>query len=215
MSGYAIYGPVDGAVEVPLWRRLVADARPASVSELHLQVRAHPNAIQHRLDRWVRAGFVSRIEGSPKRYAMTPDCPRTTEPPRVTLDGQATPRPATTMRDRMWSAMRVLATFDLPTMRITAGASRRSAEDYINCLQRAGYLRQLTRGNPSNGTWSTYRLVKNTGRRAPRISHHEDLAGGRRRELVDRNTGARIDISPAATSLRSRSAPAKAGGGEG
>lgn len=211
MPGYALFVAPVPEVEAPLWRRLTEAGEPASIRELHLATHAHPNAIQHRLDRWVRAGLVTRLEGKPKRYAMNDDTPRTPEPPKVAIDGKTTPR-APTARDRLWRTMRVLPSFDLPTLQIVATTSRRSAEDMINCLQRAGYLRQLSRGNGTKGTWSTYRLIRNTGPRTPSIQHR--AAGDRRvRELVDINTGRRTDISPAAVSLRKRSNEAPADGG--
>lgn len=211
MPGYAVVGETVGSVEAPLWRRLSASAAPASVRDLHLLTSAHPNAIQHRLDRWVRAGFVTRIEGTPKRYAMTDAAPRTYTPPRVAIDGRVADRPRTN-RDRLWSAMRVLRTFDLPTLEIAAGATRRSAEDFVNCLQRSGHVRLTRRGYPAAGTWSTYALVRNSGPRAPSIVHRA-TAAGRLREVIDRNTGVRFDISPAAVTLRSRSADPDVDGG--
>lgn len=211
MPGYSVVVATAHAVELPLWRQLAAAAAPASVRELHLDTKAHPNAIQHRLDRWVRAGLVTRIEGTPKRYAMNDDTPRTPKPPRVARDGRTSPR-AHTARDALWRAMRVLRTFDLPQVRIAAGASHRATEDFINCLQRSGHLRCTRRGHSASGTLSTYLLIRNTGRLTPQVVHRA-TAAGRVREVVDRNTGTRTDISPAAISLRSKRADPDADGG--
>lgn len=213
MPGYAVVGTTGRAVEAPLWRRLSTATTPASVRELHLDTDAHPNAIQHRLDRWVRAGFVTRIDGTPKRYSMNDDAPRSAIPPRVDIQGKVLPR-APSARERLWRTIRVLRTFDVPTLVIAAGATRRSAEDLINCLHRAGYLRQLVRGNSQSGTWSTYRLGRNTGPRSPSIQHRK-IDGRIQRFLVDGNTGERVDISPAATTLRRKAADPIADGGEG
>lgn len=214
MPGYAVLTLTAGPVEEPLWRALGQAGEPRSVAELHLAIAAHPNAIQHRLSRWVSAGFVTRHEGRPKRYAMNDTTERTATPPRVDLAGRAAPRQRTA-REKLWSAMRVLPSFDVPTLVMTSGATRRSAEDLVNCLHRAGYLRQTARGNSTTGAWSTYRLVRNTGPKAPKVSHHVAVDGRRRREVVDGNTGGRTDISPAAISLRSKSSPAAADGGVG
>jgi hypothetical protein len=211
MPGYAVIGTPAHQVETPLWRWLAQAPAPASVFELHAATDAHPNAIQHRLDRWVRAGFVTRLEGRPKRYAMNDDAPRTPEPPRVAIDGRVSPR-TRTVRDRLWSVMRVLRDFDLPTLIIAADSSRRSAEDLVNCLLRAGYLRRLSCGNRMKGTWSTYRLLRNTGPRTPSVSHGL-VDGRRRREVVDHNTGRRIDIAPGAVRLRSKASDALLDGG--
>lgn len=200
-----------GPVEAPLWRSLTELSAPASVAELQRATAAHPNAIMHRLHRWVRAGLVNRIEGEPLRYTMNDNAPRTPAPPRVTIDGTVKSRPANTTRDRLWRSMRVLRSFDLPALMMAAEASRRSAEDLVNCLCRAGYLRMTSRGQSMRGTWSTYRLIRNTGPRAPSVTQRM-VEGQRLRELVDRNTGDRTDISPAATSLRRLSKPVEDGG---
>ena len=205
MPGYALRVAPARAVEAPLWRQLAAAPSPASVAELHLATRAHPNAIQHRLDRWVRAGLVTRIEGSPKRFAMNDDTPRTPRPPRVAIDGRAAPR-APTQRQRLWRAMRVLPSFDIPGLMLTAAVTGRSAVTTVNQLLRAGYLRKVGRGNGASGAWSTYRLVRDTGPVAP-------VVNAQRGTLTDGNTGRVTDIAPGAVSLRSRRAAAVADGG--
>lgn len=85
MPGYAVYLDVRPEVEEPLWRALSDAAAPATVHELHLATAAHPNAIQHRLSRWVSAGLVTRTEGSPRRFAMTDTTERTPRPRASTL----------------------------------------------------------------------------------------------------------------------------------
>lgn len=195
-------------VEAPLWRAMLGAATPMSISELHQAVQAHPNAVAHRLHRWERAGLVVRQGAQPIRFALT-DAARAANddqhrPPQVRIDGAAQLR-RRTQRARLWSAMRVLKRFTLPELIIASGTSRRSAEDMINCLQRADYLRRETQGNAMTGEWSVYRLTRSTGPRAPSISWRSD-ASGRRRWLIDPNTSASIDISPAAASLRNRPA---------
>lgn len=201
------------AVEVPLWQAMLGASAPMSISELHRAVQAHPNSVAHRLHRWERAGLVARQGAQPIRFALT-DAGRAANddqrrPPQVRIDGAARPR-RRTQRARLWRAMRVLRRFSLPELLITSGASRRSAEDFINCLARAGYLACEQRGHPMRGSWSVYRLAAGTGPRVPSISHR-DLGFGRRRYLIDPNTGASIDISPGAANASLRNA----GGGEG
>lgn len=209
MSGYSIRTDVTHAVERPLWQALAAAPAPASVAELHLACSAHPNAIQHRLTRWHRAGFIHRIEGRPLRFAMSDHVANDPEPPSVSIQGRATPRKRSG-RARIWSAMRVLKTFDVPQLRIAASCTRRSVEDYINCLARAGYVRVVDRGDRA-GSWAVYRLVRNTGPKAPGITHTRkagdaDLGECARtpttRTLIDRNNGQRHDISPGTVRLR-------------
>ncbi|MCP4026589.1 MAG: hypothetical protein GY736_09815 [Sphingomonas sp.] len=216
MPGYAVYLDVRPEVEEPLWRALSAAAAPATVHELHLATAAHPNAIQHRLSRWVSAGLVTRTEGSPRRFAMTDTTERTPRPPRVDLTGRIAVR-RRTAREALWSAMRVLSrhgSFDVPTLQMTAGVSRRSTEEMLNVLHRSGHVRQLARGNSQTGSWSTYRLVRNTGPKAP-VVRQQVADGVRRRLVVDGNTGIATDISPAAVSLRRKDTDPAAAGGEG
>ncbi len=197
---WRLVAPNHGEVEAPLWRAMLAAPAPMSVSELHHAVQAHPNAIAHRLHRWERAGLVCRQGAQPVRFSLTDSARAANDdqrfPPQVRIDGAARPR-RRTQRARLWSAIRVLRRFNLPELLITSGATRRSAEDMINCLQRAGYLACESRGSAMNGSWSVYRLVRSTGPRAPSVSWR-DLGFGRRRYLIDPNCGDSIDISPGA-----------------
>lgn len=184
-------------VQLPLWRTMQADREPRSIVELHSATRATPNSIQHRLSRWRQAGLVARIDGTPPRFIMT--APDTPLPPVVALSGRCRPR-TPNIRERLWHAMRVLRTFDMPQLKLAASATRRSTEDYVNCLLRAGYLRRIGSGNGMTGTWSRYTLIRNAGRIAPKVCHGAKTGG--RRLLVDPNSGSTVDISPNAVSLR-------------
>lgn len=197
---WRLAAPNHGEVEAPLWRAMLAAPEPMSVSELHHAVQAHPNAIAHRLHRWERAGLVCRQGAQPVRFSLTDNARAANDdqrcPPQVRIDGATQPRQRS-QRARLWSAIRVLRRFNLPELLITSGATRRSAEDMINCLQRAGYLACESRGSAMNGSWSTYRLTHRVGPRVPRITRR-DLGFGLRRYLIDPNSGDSIDISPGA-----------------
>jgi hypothetical protein len=196
-----------------LWAALCASPAPVTVIDLRARTGGDRTVILRQLTRWVAAGRVTRIAGQPVRFAIADAAERAAQPPQVNATGAARPR-LRTAREKLWSAMRVLREFDLPTLTMTSGASRRSAEELINVLHRAGHLRQLVRGNPTTGVWSTYRLVRNSGPKAP-IVRHRLAANGRLRELVDGNTGRCFDISPRATSLRKRRSATVADGGVG
>lgn len=197
MSGYLIRTPTCRRdVERPLWDALRMARSPASVADLHVATSAHPNSIQLRLKRWERAGLVQVTSSQPRRFIMIDKSPT---PPKVSNAGKVAR--TTTMRQRLWIAMRVLKRFDLPTIMMTAGASRRSAEDYINVLCRAGYVHRTYRGNAMTGEWSVYLLVKRSGPRAPAVSHRKGDGGELIRELVDHNDGSRHDVSPGSINL--------------
>jgi hypothetical protein len=194
MPGWALLVDPQPAVSEPLWAALRAAHDPASISELHVASRAHPNAIHLRLRRWLAAGFVNEFDGRPKRFAMSNTAQALPKPPVCGED--LCPRvPERTTRDRMWSSMRVLRRFDLPTLMITAEATRRSAEDFINCLLRAGFLNREHRGNSTRGDWSIYVVIRRSGSKTPIVSHGT-RDGVRFRQVVDPNDGSTFDISP-------------------
>lgn len=269
MSGYALRVEPRREVAAPLWRALRDADAPATIGELHAISRAHPNAIQLRLKRWTRVGFVDVLppeppryeiapkhvdrteppskgglsadawaalrrlgrpatldeiaalsgaadrplycrlrrwrrrglvvkhEFQPRRFVLSPDAPDVAEPPIVTAAAEVKPR-AATARERIWAAMRVLKRFDLPQLMMTAEAKRRSCDDFVNFLSRAGYVRCLNHPVTRRGggnlafarTWSTYQLIRNTGPKAPIVTNTR----GCERRLVDLNTGASVPL---------------------
>lgn len=196
-------------VQAPLWRTLQQASQPMSVPELRDAIAASRSSIQLRLIWWERAGLVQREgEGHP-RYLLT-DKGRAAanddnrEPPKVRSDGSILPRQRS-QRARLWSAMRVLKRFNLPELIIASGCTRRSAEEIINVLHRAGYLRQLSRGNPMQGSWSVYLLAANSGPKPPVISTY-----GGKKTLTDPNNGKVVDVTQ--VSLRKPKHAAAAGG---
>lgn len=188
-------------VAEPLWAALREREEPISVSDLSAQLRLDARSILNRIIRWERAGFVSRAGFSRAhrsnaitlKVIMTEQAGHHSRPPRVAPDGQlATPIDG---RQRIWSAIRVLKRFDRKHAEMTSEQNRRSVEDYLNCLLRAGYIRRLHPANSVVGTLAEYQVVRNTGRKAPIVRHgrREDI---RFREVFDPNTGAVHDISP-------------------
>ena len=194
MSGYyKLRVATEPRCSVPLWQALRAAGAPATIPELHVMSRARPQAICLRLGRWVRAGLVHDLGGRPKRFVMSDPAAQPSLPPRVGASGAVLP--ARTARDRMWTAMRVLRSFDLPQLMMAAQVTRRSAEDFINCLLRAGMLRRAYRGNSRRGDWSLYQLAGRRGPKTPIVSHGR-RDGRRFRHVIDPNDGEIFDITP-------------------
>ena len=183
-----------------LWRQLVAASAPASAGELAAAIGTSIQTADHRLKLWVRAGLVERIAGRPQRYRFDPAKEPSSMPPAIAADGRAKP-PVPTAAERLWRAIRTLKRFDLPALRLTAGASERTTLGYVGLLQRTGYVRLDKLGNPRTGICSRYVLVRNTGRHAPRETIVVE-GGERRRLLVDANTGERHDVGRGAPSHR-------------
>lgn len=191
----------------PLWAALLAADQPATIDELRDATDAPRNSVQHRLWLWERAGIVNRLPGRTVRYAMSDNADRAGGVPSVTKDARTIvrPRPA---RARLWTAMRVLHTFDLPQLALAAGGLTQASAAFLRDLSNAGYLAQIRAADPAKGTPSIYRLARNTGPKAPTISGR-DMGGGRfARCVVDRNSGAVHE-------LPGRASRATAGGGVG
>lgn len=73
-------------------------------------------------------------------------------------------------RDRAWQSMRILRLFTVPDLMATAEMGKANARKYINGLRSSGYLvvaRPKQEGK-KNGH-EAYRLVRDTGPRAPRL----------------------------------------------
>lgn len=95
-----------------------------------------------------------------------------------------TDRQATDGRQRMWASMRVLGSFTAKTLVTVTEEPIRSVRRYMQRLATAGYLRQTgtqISGKHKEGIW---RLVRNTGPKAPRAGEHG---------VSDLNTGQTFD----------------------
>lgn len=85
------------------------------------------------------------------------------------------------VRSRAWQAMRSLRVFDLGQIMSVAEIERWNAAKFVRALARTGYLRQVAASNPRRGTFATFRLVRDSGPRAPVIRQIG--------EVFDPNTG--------------------------
>jgi hypothetical protein len=189
--------PTTGSLSADAWQALRRLDRPVTHEELVAASGCADRPLYCRLRRWCRSGWIRKIEAQPKRFALSADAPDIAEPPKVSIGGEVRER-RRSARERLWAAMRVLKRFDLPMLMMTAEAKRRSCEDFINLLSRAGYVRRVdmpvARAGAGNldvaRTWSTYVLVRNTGPKAPTITNPR----GGPRQLVDGNNGASVPV---------------------
>lgn len=189
-------------VRRPLWAALREREAPATIAELSEQIGARPNSVQLRLLSWQRAGLLTvtlHRRKIRKSFLMTAQARKLPAPPKMDIGGG--PVADRDGRARMWRAIRTLRRFDLPTLTMAATVTRRSAEDYINCLMRAAILRRETRGNSRTCTWSTYALAGDHGPRTPVVRHRKGADGLHIREVFDPNTGKTHDISPRRAAL--------------
>ena len=84
--------------------------------------------------------------------------PRVSKPPSKPND-----------RSRMWSSMRIMRVFTAQDIAATAEGDDRAARAYIKALQQAGYVRVERETTFEVGSYTSYRLLKNTGPLAPRL----------------------------------------------
>lgn len=103
-------------------------------------------------------------------------------------------------RQRLWKALRVQKTCDAPLLAAAAAAPETSAREYLGLLVRSGYVEIIARGNSKAGRINRYRIVRDTGPRAPRRVF--DF-------MQDENTSVLHPLSPAQNNRR----PNLAGGG--
>lgn len=186
------------AIRHPLWAALRHRAEPASVPELAQAVGAPDSSIAWRLSRWTKAGLLEAIKpaneaGEARTTYIMPDASRIhTAPP--SLNAQLRPSAKRGGRAAMWRAMRVLKTFDLVQLVMTAEVSHDSAKTYVSALLRAGILRRELRGNATTGQRSIYSLVGQFGPK-PAVVGQRKCDGRTITTVTDPNTGATREIS--------------------
>lgn len=192
--------PGPGSLSKAVWRALRRIDGPATFAELVAAAGAGSDrGVYCRLFRWQRSGFVVKTREVTKRFELTAEAAALVEPPKI--GAALIPAPAKSARQRIWTAMRILKTFDVPMLVMTAEASRRACEDAIWLLCRADYVRL----EKHSGTWATYRLVKSTGPIVPSFTNPPEGE----REIVDPNLGTSAPLGPTLRRRR-KAAAAKA-----
>lgn len=180
-----------------LWNALRQRSDPASARDMASATGAQNRAIQRRLSRWAQAGLLEAIkppieagQNAPIQYVMPEETRRLIEPPAVVKPGKfGTYRSG---RIAMWRAIRVLKSFDLVQLTITAEVSMGSAKVFVSALLRAEILRCVVRGHAATGQRSIYALNGTFGPSAPVISVDRK---DRTTTVLDPNTGTARKIS--------------------
>lgn len=141
------------------------------------------------IDEWVAADLVQMV-GKPAMYAMAAGVRGRSNPP------SSGPRSAThwtmrrTVRQRLWTAMRILKRFDLITLHLAADVSEAQARRFVSTMVRAGYLRPALPAGPMPA-WVAG--ARPWGPVAPSLQYQ--LRDGRSvLILTDRNDGTQIPL---------------------
>lgn len=201
MPGYTLAVPVTCTdVKDALWRALNTATEPMTVRGLHIATGARPQSVLMCLRRWEQAALVTASQEQPRRFAMNDTSPT---PPAVGPNGRVNRRPLT--RQKIWTALRILKTFDIPTLVMTSGEKHGTINWYVHALRRAGYIQTSSK----SGGFYTYTLIKRSGRKAPMISQTKSPEG-LVCTLVDPNDGCRIILPPGQGIVRARLARSEA-----
>ena len=88
-------------------------------------------------------------------------------------------------RQLLWQSMRVLREFTIVDLVTTAESTKRNAQQYVQALTRARYLRQTSTKRSTTLNPARFRLIRNTGPLAPRAG---------RTGVLDPNTGEQFDL---------------------
>lgn len=158
------------------------------------------------LGRWVGARLVVAQPGKPPRYSLERSCLTMASPPVIPAPHRnKMPVPRRTQRQRLWSAMRVLRSFDLTTLVIAAEARPAAAREMIDILERGGWLARTAEG------WSTA-AKRRWGPLAPAWSRGRD-DGHPVVRVTDNRDGSRITLRGPRGPRSGRSAAAPVDGG--
>lgn len=142
---------------------------------------------------WVSRGLVT-VAGHPACYNLVREYQHLRSPPPPPAP-RPLPFPKRTQQQRLWSAMKVLRTFDLPTLLMAADANRRAALDMVRILERGGWLRATATG------WTTA-AARKWGPVVPSIRRERGAAVMR---ITDRTSGLVIEIPSRPGAARDRS----------
>lgn len=173
-----------------VWSHLRHAEGPLSITDLFRRTDIDVAVITRLLRRWRDAGLVSSIEKT-GLFNMTAiarshqDPP--TDVPEKKLPLRFTPR---SMRQRIWTAIRVLKQFDLPMLLISAEATEKSTVAYLNQLVRAGFLERVDHPGDAH---RRYRIVLDTGPNHPSVGRVA-IDGAPHTRLLDHNCGAQLHI---------------------
>lgn len=142
--------------------------------------------LEQLLGRWVDAQLVSTDPGKPHLYQIKRKCRSMASPPAIPAPPHTPPLPKNSLRQRIWSAARVLRNFDLTTLVIAAEAKPSSALQILGVLERGGWLRRTEAG------WSTA-ATRRWGPVAPRW-FTVNVRQGRFIRVTDSRDGSVIDL---------------------
>lgn len=173
-----------------LWGVLRDAGEPLSIADIIRRSALDPAIVTRWLRKWRLAGLVVPV-GRQALLKLNGFAMRLAEPP---VDLPSKPlnerfQPSSP-RQRIWTAIRVLKEFELPTLLMAAEVKVKLALKYLGDLVRAGYLERIdVRGAPHR----KYRFVFDTGPHHPAVSRIV-IDGRPYSRVVDHNNGAQVHL---------------------
>ena len=177
--------PVDhgAAGRQEIWQAVKKVGGPFTVSEIAAASGVSRAPVMRYLKALAAAGYLEALpalSGQAASWRLAKDIGF--HAPRVRADGTKVTQGEIT--SQLWRAMYMLKDFDFGDLvhHASIDISEATAKDYCKRLLAAGYLKVLVTADPHLSRIAKYRLIRNSGPRAPQVQ--------RVRQVFDPNTGA-------------------------
>lgn len=167
-----------------LWE-MILKKREFTISELQTECMLDKSTIYQYIRLLEKAGYVELKErgnkkGKENRYSLIKPV---SEPPRVREDGSLVTQGIG--RQNMWRTMRIRKVFTLDDLVALSSTEHKvspeEAETYMKFLEKAGYIKNTDgKSRPK----AAYRLIKDTGPKAPMIQRIKRVWDPNLREVV-------------------------------
>lgn len=160
-----------------LWQ-FIRKKRTFTISDLHNNTTPvmHVTSIETYIHQLLKGGYIEKIAEHKKltrnkyryyvefEYRLVKD----TGAHRPVLDSNGQPKEPSG-NQRIWSAIKVLKTFDYRDVTLTTAAAPNTVKKYLITLNRAGYLRIVVKGTSHHADRFLFMRKMDTGPFAPRI----------------------------------------------
>ena len=154
-----------------VWAAMRSFKRPFTASDILRLTGVGIGEATRLLFGWEGRGLIHRLPNTtsfimPERHRIAIDPPHTKSGPRRSTGRRS-------QRQRLWSAIRVLRTFDLPTLSMAAGTKDATTRAFVNQLEQARYV---SRRGMTLLDRPLYGLICDSGPRHPVFRRRKDGA---------------------------------------
>ncbi len=154
-----------------------------SVADIDGASNVAPATVRDFVQRLLKAGYIARAGA--KKFRLVKDQPSA---PRLKRDGSPAKEPGVG-QDQMWRAMKMMKDFDKRELALAASTEGHrvsviAAKDYIQNLDRAGYLILLAGAIPGRAAIWRLKPAMNTGPLAPQVQRTSYIYDPNRRVVM-------------------------------